>query len=581
MAIVTIVRGGGVVVGALVVVGVLTEAALAQVVFVDVAPARGIVNYQMATGYGGGIAAADYDGDGDIDLFIPNALGEPDRLYRNDGRGNFTDIAALAGVDSTDPNKVALWFDYDGDHDLDLLVTGGDCYSECLLAEQKVRLYRQDGPTQFVEVAASAGIVVPALDQSNTHVGGMCAGDINNDGWLDLFIGVWGGAGHLFLNNHDGTFSDISVAAGVSASDDHWQPMMHDFNGDGWLDIYVAIDFHPNKLWINQGDLTFVNRAAEAGLDNVMNDMGMALGDYDNDGDLDIYTTNIFDYLGQGEHNVLFRNNSVGDRLQFTDITPPLMHNGGWGWGCTFIDHDNDGDVDIAATNGFLFSPWSTDPSKFWRNNGQSPTPTFSTVSGAVGFADTSWGSALVAFDYDRDGDLDMAQSCNEGGPLRLMENQQSGDIALNQHLVIVPRLDGPNSQAIATIVRILTPDGKQQMRLITAGTSFFGQEPAEAFFGLGGVPGSVPYMPFTEAHVLVEYPNGTRMAYLDVAADQIVTATLADLNFSGTVNGLDLAMLLGNWGPCATGSIFCPGDFNGDNAVNGVDLAMLLGQWG
>src|SRR5262245_9675524 len=109
---------GGRLASSAVFVGLLfAEAAAAQVLFVDVAPARGIVDYSMATGYGGAIAAADYDNDGDIDLFVPTAYGEPDRLYRNDGRGNFTDIAGHAGVASNDPNKVALWFDYDGDQD--------------------------------------------------------------------------------------------------------------------------------------------------------------------------------------------------------------------------------------------------------------------------------------------------------------------------------------------------------------------------------------------------------------------------------------------------------------------------------
>jgi FG-GAP-like repeat/ASPIC and UnbV len=550
----------------------------AQVLFTDVAPMRGISGYMMGTGFGSGIAAADYDADGDTDVFLPTAFGMPDRLYRNDGTGNFQDVAALVGIDSTDPNKVALWFDMDADHDLDLAVIGGDCYSPCGETEQIFRLYRQETPTQFTEVSATAGIVFPAFIESFPHPGGMAAGDINNDGWLDLVVTVWGKKLHLFRNNRDGTFTNIAASAGLDATFSYWQPMLHDFNGDGWQDLFVCIDFQPNRLYINQGDETFLDIAPQAGVAFVMNDMGMALGDYDNDGDLDIHITNIFDYTGQGEHNLLLRNNSVGRAVQFADVTPPALGNGGWGWGCTFIDHDNDGDLDLAATNGYHSTPWLTDPSKFWRNNGQQPTPTWSNVSTAVGFNDTSWGSALVAFDYDRDGDLDMMQSCNLGGPMRLLENQQSGTIANNTWVVFKPRMSGPNHHAIGTIVRILA-QGKTQMRLISAGTSFFGQEPAEAFFG---VPqGASPTDPVF-VDVLVEYPDGTRMARTGVPAGASYTVTLGDLNFSGQVNGIDLAMLLGNWGRCSSSPApgFCPGDFDGNGAVNGLDLARLLGEW-
>lgn len=560
---------------------VLPAAAQVPVPFVDVSRPAGILPFQMSPGQGGGIAAADYDNDGFIDVFAPNDLGA-DLLYHNFGDGTFEEVCVETGITNTDPNKVPLWFDYDGDGWLDLLVTGGDSYTEQKFVERELRLYRQHKPGQFIEVTESSGLSAPGILGTSAHVGGVCAGDINNDGDLDLIVTVWFGPIYLYLNNGDGTFTDITATSGIGGISYYWQPVMYDFNQDGWQDIYLAVDFGPNRLWINQHDNTFVNETAAAGLGASYNEMGIAFGDYDNDGDLDIFITNIFDYLGLGEHNILYKNNSVGGTMSFQDVgVQAKVHNAGWAWGCTFIDVDNDGRQDLAATNGFVSAPHLTDPSKFFRNVGGSPV-TFSNVSGAIDFDDTFWSSGLVAADFDRDGDQDMMQACNVGGPLRLLDNKWGVPGTTNQHLVIQPRMrEGGNRFAIGAEVKMEAVGGLKQARLITAGNSYFSQEPAEAFFGLGGVPGSDPHVPYTHANVLVLYPNGTRMAFVNLPGNQIIEVVLGDLNASGVINGLDLALLLGNWGPCRGGTIYCPGDFNGDNAVNGLDLALLLGEWG
>lgn len=539
--------------------------------FVDVSGERGIGAFTMAAGLGGGFAASDYDDDGDIDVFVPTDFG-PDLLYRNDGTGSFVEHAAAAGLLNNDPNKAALWLDFDGDGLQDLLVTGGDCHAGCGgLSERTLRVYRQHWRDLFTEVTDTCGIEALNLNVAQNHVGGMCAGDVNNDGWLDLFIGVWQGPAYLFMNNQDGTFTNATAASGVAGERPHWQAMMYDFNGDRWQDIYVAVDFGPNALFLNQRDGTFVDVAPAAGLANFMNDMGMALGDHDNDGDLDIYLTNIFDYQGLGEHNVLYRNNTVSGVLSFTDVAVQAkVHNGGWGWGCTFLDADNDGRVDLATTNGFSFRGWVTDTSRFFRNAGGSPV-TFTNVSTAVGFADQFWGSGLAAFDADRDGDLDLMQACNVGGPLRLLDNVRSGPVAENGWLVVQPRMRGANRFAVGAVVRIRT-DGQQQMRLISAGVSFLNQEPAEAFFGTGTNRG---------VDVQIEYPNCTRMALLAQPVDGILKVILGDLDASGVVTGMDLAILLANWGPCPGNGQFCPGDLDGNGSVNGMDLANLLAAWG
>ena len=485
----------------------IVERADGQIHFVELGAQRGIQQYTMADGMGAGVAAADYDDDGDVDFFVPNAMGVADQLYRNLGGGQFEEIAAAAGVDSLQRHRVALWFDYDGDGRLDLVV-GGDCFLTDCTDPAALVLYRQDADGQFEDVTVGSGLFEDIAWHDVRHRGGMAAGDINRDGYLDLIVGLWNGPATLFINNGDGTFGNMSLSSNFQ-SGYHWQPIMCDVNGDGWTDIYQAVDFYRNLLWINERENVFVNQAETAGLANYMNDMGMTFGDYDNDGDLDIYITNIFG--PDAGRNVLFRNDSLGASLSFAEVGQEAgVDNGHWGWGTTFLDADNDGLLDIAETNGF----YNVDgPTKFFMNVGGDPVR-FADVSSAVGFDDVHWGSALIAFDYDRDGDLDMLETTAEGGPLRLMENWSFGGSPGN-YLVVRPRMPAPNTRAIGAFVRVEV-GSLRLMRLITAGTSFMGQEPAEAFFGLNEA---------TEVDsIIVEWPDGSQTTLRDIAANQVLT---------------------------------------------------------
>ena len=326
--------------------------AVGQVEFAEVGASRGIEPYSMASGMGGGVAAADFDDDGDIDLFVPNGLGVPDQLYRNTGTGRFEEIAGTIGLASTASNRCALWLDYDGDHDLDLLVAG-DCWhaaGKCTDGTS-LRLYRQDDDGVFEDVTVQAGLFGQWLTPNVTHAAGLCAGDVNNDGFLDVVLSGWEVELRLFVNNTDGTFCETAARSGIGGVERlHWQPVMADFNDDGLLDLFVLVDFSANVLFVNQGSGMFLETAGPAGLDNAMNDMGVTIGDYDNDGDPDLYITNIYeDEDGVQEHNVLYRNDSVGAALSFTDVSERAgVSDGGWGWGTTFLDADNDGMLDIA-----------------------------------------------------------------------------------------------------------------------------------------------------------------------------------------------------------------------------------------
>lgn len=502
--------------------------------FREVSDPAGIQASQMERGKSGSVLAVDFDDDGDIDLFVPNAGGVANQLYRNRGDGTFDEIAATAGLASTERSRTALWFDYDGDHRLDLFVAS-DCWEASVDCpnDSTLKLYRQVAEAQFVDVTAAAEIPDDTIVDTTPHRGGIAAGDINNDGYLDLAFGLWSGAVRLLLNDGDGTFTEISSDAGLPSFGYHWQPTFHDWNGDGWLDIHYVTDFSDNHLWINQGDNTFVDHAFDASVSNAWNDMGQSLGDYDNDGDLDIYVTNI---TTSTRNNVLFRNDSTPESLQFTRVSFEAgVAQGGWGWGCTFFDADNDGDLDLAATNGWFSGLAHDDSSVFYRNDGGSPV-TFSDMSAPAGLDDTYWGSSLNALDYDRDGDLDLVQSCNGSGnqphKIRLIENESDAN---NHYLVVRPRMAGTNYRAIGAVVRI-EAGGVSQMRLITAGISAFGQEPAEAFFGLGDAT--------LAERVTIEWPDGRVSELEDVAADQILDiqdVLFADGFESGDFSAWDL----------------------------------------
>jgi len=482
--------------------------------FVDVTAARGIAPHQPEDGMGCGLAAADFNEDGYVDFFVPQAAGVPNLLYKNLGDGSFSESAALVGLDSTASSRVALWLDYDADGDLDLLVANDD-----QAAPSPFTLYRQNANGQFQDVTAQTRIdVAPTIvDPARHHWSGICAGDIDGDEHLDVFTSQWPGPGHLFRNDGQGAFDDISVSSGVAAEVwSYHQPIMADFNNDGLTDIFCAVDFDPNILWINQGDNTFVNAAADAGVDNAMNDMGVAVGDYDRDGDFDLYITNIYFPPGDPNfpgYNMLFRNNTVGSATSFVDVSSAMgVDNGGWGWGTTFVDGDLDGHEDIAATNGWIVGGYEDDNSRFFHNPADAALP-FADASDEVRFNDPFYGSSLIAADFDRDGDQDLLQLCMDG-QLRLLDNQPVARPDRN-YLVIKPRQDPPNRFAVGAKVRV-TVGGQVMTRWIRAGTSYLGQEPFEAFFGLG--------VATVADSVEVIWPDGGSTVQSEVAANQVLT---------------------------------------------------------
>ena len=541
-----------------------------QLQFIDVSKTSGIFPNNIEPGFGGGVAAFDFDKDGFVDIYLPQKFGCPDRLYRNLGNGSFEDIGADSGIDVLLIGRSALWFDYDDDHRVDLLITS-DCFNtsdtECG-SRSSHRLYRQVADGQFVDVSVETGISNAGKIEFFGHRAGVCCGDIDRDGDLDLLIGQWEGELELMIN-HSGVFVDESVARGIvnpNAPFPHnpWQSVMHDFNGDGWLDIFTAVDFFENQLWINQGDGTFQDVAESSGTNFAFNEMGVTLGDYDSDGDFDIFVTNIFD---KGKHNLLLRNDSTQSNVQFAEVSAQAgVDDTGFGWGTVFLDANNDTFLDLAATNGWFNGVGFDDESKMFLNNGDQPV-TFTDVGKESGFNDQFFGSCLVAADLSYDGDLDLLQICNPAnleGPFRLLENQlQENGTPNSNWLVVRPRQLHKNYWSIGAVVTVEFA-GKSICREISAGTSIHGQVPAESYFGLGDAT--------TVDRVIVRWPFGDESIWENVPAGQIFTAFDGDVDANGDVNFMDVLAMAGQVGPCNE----CQADLNHDGTVSLLDIILL-----
>ncbi|MEO9475769.1 MAG: FG-GAP-like repeat-containing protein [Cyclobacteriaceae bacterium] len=500
----------------------------------------GIANVEtFAPYYGHGASASDYDQDGDIDFYLGTMSNSPNRLYQNNGDGSYEEIAQEVGLDLTHATRASLWIDYDGDSLLDLIAISEQYLEEDRRLTLIINLMRQLSDGSFEDVTISSGLDFGTrfTNMENAAVGGVTAGDLNNDHWLDLVISVWGGGLIVFFNNGDGTFQNGTDKSNIGRSfTTYWQPILHDFDENGFIDIYCNIDFGKNELWLNQGGETFDEAGAITNSDSDFNEMGAALGDFDNDGDFDIYATNITrNWGGKFFHNVLLQNNLQDGVLTFEDVSGSHdVFAGGWDWGCTFFDFNNDGWLDLASTNGWHDTKnWEPDHSKLWVNK----LGSLFDVSAESLFNDDLDAGTLIAFDADRDGDLDLLQTlrANVGTKSPVIQYENSLDLLdAGCYLVVKPRMNGANHFAIGAIVRVKTVEGIQS-RLISAGTSFYGQEPAEAFFGLGDNT-------LVES-VTIQWPGGRTSVYESIESNQVILLrdetieTPTDLS-SSTVDG-------------------------------------------
>ncbi len=513
----------------------------------------------------GGVAVGDYDRDGWIDVYVVRGNTGPNLLYRNKGDGTFEEVGAAAGVNLTGPWVGPVFADYDGDGWLDLLMGSN--------LNQRINLFRNRGDGTFEDVSFASGLLVA---HQETWSGAF--GDYDRDGDLDLALGHWTQSvgptpgNHLWRNEGNGSFTAADGAAGItgySLLDFTFTPNFADVNNDGWPDLLMTSDFNTSRYFLNNTDGTFTDATTSVISDE--NGMGAAIGDYDNDGDLDWFVTAIQNppssAMASGEMPTRVRPSGTnpaeferdkssggdatesvaftGNRLYcnqgggtFADCTAAAgVQYGYWGWAASFQDFNNDGHLDLFHVNGFYGQP--ADPSRMYVSNGNG---TFNEDAIALGINGYSDGRGVACFDYDRDGDLDVFIASNSSPPT-LYRNDGGNDL---NHLTVKLNGQGANTEGIGSRVYV-TLGTTTQMRELRAGSNFSSQDAAEAHFGLGTAT--------TIDEVRVEWLDGTSTVMTNVAANQRMTLCPApgsntpDTDGDGVGDGCDNCPLTPNTG--------------------------------
>ena len=532
---------------------------------------------QLPEDMGSGAAWGDYNNDGWLDLYVVNIAGaltlSPDkidhspasnRLYKNNGDGTLVDVTESAHVGGRDCGMGAAWGDYDNDSDLDLVVTNYGTN----------RLYRNDGNGIFTEVSQSAGIG----GKAGFWTGASWA-DYDKDGNLDLYI-----CGYvqyrfdpadltrifqqyeavtpatlnpssyssvrnlLYHNNGDGTLTEVAQQAGVdNPSGRSLSASWGDYNNDGWADLYVANDVSDNVMYRNKADGTFTDVSHEAWVADYRGAMGLAIGDWDNDSDLDLFVTH---WVAQ--ENALYNNLltemsglpstqppvSLGEisspqgtgkqaqsrvhPLRFTDMADAYglgqIALDYVGWGTAFFDYDNDGRLDLLTVNGSTLqqpdNPKHLTPmrdSLFW-NNGEEGFFEVGAVSGDV-FQEKWVGRGAAFADYDNDGDVDIFIVNHSARP-KLLRNDGG-----NANHWLKVRLEGIQSNRWGIGARLTATIGEDhQTHEVGAGSSYLSQNAPEAIFGCG------------EATVIdslrVDWPSGVNQELTLIPTKQIIKIT-------------------------------------------------------
>jgi enediyne biosynthesis protein E4 len=495
---------------------VLARAAAAAdppIVFDDLSA---LVDFQRSSVGGDALAGAawlDYDNDGFLDLFLTNGKTQKNGLFHNDGHGGFVDVSAVAGIQNGAGNSGVVAADFDNDGFVDLFLTGDG--GVIGTADSPVVLYHNNGDGTFTDITAASGIVGPATAVS------AAAADIDNDGFLDLFIGAPGSllnrrqdANRLFHNNGNLTFTDISAAAGVHTAIGAFGALFSDYNHDGFIDLLIGngndvnLMPTPNEMFRNNGNLTFTDVAPQAGLTPAGYWMGIESADYDHDGELDLFITNFGSNVGFP--HALYRNNGNGT---YTDVGVEAgVADFAFAWGCAFKDFDDDGDPDLYFAGALV--GLDRDPGVLLFNNGDGTFSDF-TASSPVDLTGMLV-SGIASGDYDNDGFVDVVvmrepgNGYSFGAPI-LLHNRGNGN-----HSVTI-RLVGTRSNREAIGARVwVTAAGRTQVQEVYAGSSFASTDSPWLTFGLGASESA--------EQVRVQWPLGARETFRDLPVGHMVT---------------------------------------------------------
>lgn len=507
------------------------------------------LNYQQV---GAGIALADFDNDGDLDMALAGSHNGAFGLYENDGLGFFTDRTQGSGFAPMPKASGMAVADYDNDGDLDIHVPGMFVPS---------RLYRNNGDFTFTNVADIAGVDVLAPAMASAW------GDYDQDGHLDLYATIRTFTdgdpteNKLYHNNGDGTFTDVAVQLGVEApGDPSCLVTFFDYDRDGDDDIYVGTDkgtkdglmLH-NKLYKNMGDGTFVNATHEANAKAYIFCMGIAIGDINFDGYFDLYMTNI----AQG--NVLYMYDGVGAYEDYTldaGVGSYMV-----GWGTVFADFDNDTYLDLYVCN-------MLNPNRLYRGSNAWPLIDEAPTAG-VDVANTVFSVAVG--DIDGDNDLDMITDNRAAGVKVFINN--SSDLSQNNWVRFNVIGDEMNRYAVGTCVDI-SAAGKAQVREVRSGVNYKAQDEFTLHYGLADAT--------NVDGISIAFANGESRTLINAPVNQTWSlyppSMLGDENGNGRVDWYELEAAIDmRTGP---GGVIVPGqeiyDMDGDFDIDNDDLALL-----
>ena len=456
--------------------------------FINVAPQLGI-HHQFVhdTFWGAGVSFYDYDGDGLEDITLATRNGENIAVFRNLDKSSFINMTPALGFSDPHESKSPLWVDFDNDGDKDFFVANYWGSS---------RLY-QNNDGQFLDITADAGMLRDSLTTTAA-----CWADFDNDGWLDLYLTNHDpGIKNVFYRNRgDGTFQDVTDAAGLQEVNKNPLAVAAlDYNGDGWQDIYVGSDrFFGNSLYRNNGDLTFTDVSEASNTDLVFHSMGIAVGDYDDDGDLDMYISN--DPFGNG----MLRNNGNGT---FSEIASDLgVAVNKSCWGVNFLDYDNDSDLDLYVS---VSRGAPNNENALFENIGNGRFAETS-LQGLAGDTSVSYGNAIG--DFNNDGYSDIAV-LNEDSPFTLWQNQAGS----NNWIKVSLTGTISNRDAVGSIIEIHR-DGGKFIRSTHCGISYLSQNSGIETIGIG--------QSTIVDSIVVRWPSGGRDVLQNVAANEFIRIT-------------------------------------------------------
>jgi tetratricopeptide (TPR) repeat protein len=524
-----------------------------------------------------GVSFADIDGDGFDDLYICQPAGLPNRLYRNRGDGTFEDITESSGLGLLDNTACALFADFSNSGRQDAIIV------------------RTTGPLLFLNDGHGKFQLKPDAfhfaDEPQGTFTGAAVADYDRDGWLDIYFCLYiyyqgtdqyrypspyydannGPPNFMLRNNRDGSFRDVTKETKLNQNNTRFSFCCgwNDYDGDGWPDLYVVNDFGRKNLYRNNGNGTFTDVAAEAGVEDVGAGMSVCWLDADNDGKQDLYVADMWTAAGvrvseqeafqkdaNPETRAFYRKHAMGnsffrnhDGKRFEDLTAKSGTGmGRWAWCSDSWDFDHDGHSDLYIVNGMITGPSSSSEdlnSFFWRqvvaNSPAEPRPnynydqgwsavneliradgtwsgyernvfyanngdgTFSDVSGAVDLDFIEDCRSFALADFDHDGRLELVLKTRNSPQLRVLKN-----VVKELHPAIALRLTGKKSNRDAIGARIVVDTGTMQVtRVLHAGSGFLAQHSKELFFGLGQTKSTVS--------ATIEWPSGDKQSLRDL----------------------------------------------------------------